>query len=692
MYNGDVGGVSGGNNAQWNKKLADQLDAADGKKDGKISASVWNGFIKHTGSSGNKIKWSITVDNASKSFSYYDAKKDVGKVDWDNWEDMYATFSKGKTDTGKPEQTAAPGETSTASAAASSSPTSPSAVSTSAGAKPAETSPQADFERVMQNVKFTTSIPTTDDLKSGGFGLNEYPVQTLASGQTITIGQKDENGLNYIMDMNGGRTYENANGERVRISDFDAQFVAPGGTAVQYSDGKGSSSEVIYDKDGKPVQGSLTVKQDDGSIITYEYKYENGKPVLQSNETAKPDVFKEIMNNIEQNPPMKRKFPVNRTVTINDDGSKTISYIYDDNGTKITDLRTIKENPDGSFIVTDENETVGGQRVKEQSMYKQNSDGTITKTVFRDDGKPGFVQTVDSKGHVISESEFRLGMNTGKEIEVRRNYFPDGSIEKAAFVDGERLDDFNDGEMPRLGELQFEYVKDSPMKLVNSKMPTEAELLKAGYKLNENVMTTNGGKIYYNEQTGESVLLDDFSKTCEYRKGNITQKHSYDADGSLAYGTIEVKGENGAFETYTYQKNEDYKELTVTFANFHEAPTTPEAFAADALSGHWRNIDEFREELKLPEDLTSDIAEGTGEKISDDGNYKMKVTLGSDGNLTVVYSQKQEDGSFKEIGSYKLTKQDAPGTLRGYDFRFEAFNNLTGYQRTISSGDWRGDY
>ncbi len=40
MYNGDVGGVSGGNNAQWNKKLAEQLDAADGKKDGKISASV----------------------------------------------------------------------------------------------------------------------------------------------------------------------------------------------------------------------------------------------------------------------------------------------------------------------------------------------------------------------------------------------------------------------------------------------------------------------------------------------------------------------------------------------------------------------------------------------------------------------------------------------------------------------------
>ena len=696
MYNGDVGGVSGGNNAQWNKKLADQLDAADGKKDGKISASVWNGFIKHTGSSGNKIKWSITVDNASKSFSYYDAKKDAGKVDWDNWEDMYATFSKGKTDAGKPEQTAAPGGTSAAaSTSGTETLTSPAAASTSAGAKPAEVSPQDDFERVIQNAKFTNSIPTADDLKSGGFGLKEYPVQTLASGQTITVGKKDENGLNYIMDMNGGRTYENANGERVRISDFDAQFVAPGGTAVQYSDGKGSSSEVIYDKDGKPVQGRLAVKQDDGSIVTYEYKYENGKPVLQSNESAKPDKFKEIMNNVEQNPPMKREFPVNKTVTINDDGSKTIKYVYDDNGTNITDLRTIKENPDGSFIVTDENETISGQRIKEQMMYKQNSDGTITKTVFRDDGKPGLAQTLDSEGRVISESEFRLGMNTGKEIEIRRNYFADGSIEKVAFVDGERFDDFDDGEMSKPGELQFRFVKDSPMKIVDSKMPAEADLLKAGFKKDDSVMTMNGGAIYYNEQTGESFVLDEFSKTCEYRKGNITQKHSYDSDGNLTYGTIEVKGENGAFETYTYQQNEDYKELTVTSENSHDAPTTPEAFAADSYEGHWRNIDAFRDELNLPDGfngLMFDIKEGTQEKLSQDGTCKIKVTVNPDGNLSVEYSQKQADGSFKELGKYQLTKYDSPGSLRGYDFMFEAFNNLTGNKRTISGGDWSGDY
>ena len=493
MYNGDVGGVSGGNNVQWNKKLAEQLDAADGKKDGKITASVWNGFINHTGSNGNKIKWNISVDNAAKSFRYYDTKKDTGKVDWNNWADMYAEF------TGKP--------------------------SGNEGAAPAE-----------------------------GAATPEKPAEEQMQDAGINVGADEER-------------LEHA-----------AQ------TTLQDTGGSLQQAPVQHDKRQK--------------------------------------------------------------VEITDD-------------------------------------------------YKDNGDGTKTKTQMGDDGKPGFTQTIDSEGHVISESEFRHGINTGKEIEIRRNYFADGSIEKVAFVDGERFDDFDDGEMSKPGELQFRFVKDSPMKIVDSKMPAEADLLKAGFKKDDSVMTMNGGAIYYNEQTGESFVLDEFSKTCEYRKGNITQKHSYDSDGNLTYGTIEVKGENGAFETYTYQQNEDYKELTVTSENSHDAPTTPEAFAADSLNGHWRNIDAFRDELNLPDGfdgLTFDIKEGTQEKLSEDGTCKIKVTVNPDGNMSVEYSQKQADGSFKELGKYQLTKYDSPGSLRGYDFMFEAFNNLTGNKRTISGGDWSGDY
>jgi len=99
MYNGDVGNVSGGNNIQWNQQLAKKLDAADGKVDGKIDASIWNSFIDKVGSRGNKIKNFINIDNASKSFNFYDKKKDAGKVDWNNWENMYNDYvNKGKAD------------------------------------------------------------------------------------------------------------------------------------------------------------------------------------------------------------------------------------------------------------------------------------------------------------------------------------------------------------------------------------------------------------------------------------------------------------------------------------------------------------------------------------------------------------------------------------------------------------------
>ena len=94
MYNGDIGNVGStpSNNIAWNKQLAAELDAADGKADGKIDASIWNGFMNKTGSNGNRIKKFINLSNAEKSFNYYDKKKDAGKVDWKNWNTMLNDF------------------------------------------------------------------------------------------------------------------------------------------------------------------------------------------------------------------------------------------------------------------------------------------------------------------------------------------------------------------------------------------------------------------------------------------------------------------------------------------------------------------------------------------------------------------------------------------------------------------------
>lgn len=59
--------------------LAQTLDAKDGKSDGKISASVWNEFVH--GKGGKSIKYSITLENATRSISTYFARnsKKTGK-------------------------------------------------------------------------------------------------------------------------------------------------------------------------------------------------------------------------------------------------------------------------------------------------------------------------------------------------------------------------------------------------------------------------------------------------------------------------------------------------------------------------------------------------------------------------------------------------------------------------------------
>lgn len=150
---------------------------------------------------------------------------------------------------------------------------------------PAADSQNEKLEAALQKNKFAESYPDAKLLRENGFGAKAFNTVQLDSGNTINIGlTKDENGLFYTLDKNAGRTYTNDKGDKIRISKFEAQNISKGGTAVQYSsaDGK-SSSETIYDKDGKPVQGELTQTQDDGTTVSYKYKYDaNGNKVVQS--------------------------------------------------------------------------------------------------------------------------------------------------------------------------------------------------------------------------------------------------------------------------------------------------------------------------------------------------------------------------------------------------------------------------
>jgi hypothetical protein len=59
-------------------QIAQKLDAADGKKDGKISASVWNAFVKDKG--GEQIQGSISIASATSLITTYSNKaQDVQK-------------------------------------------------------------------------------------------------------------------------------------------------------------------------------------------------------------------------------------------------------------------------------------------------------------------------------------------------------------------------------------------------------------------------------------------------------------------------------------------------------------------------------------------------------------------------------------------------------------------------------------
>ncbi len=610
MYNGDIGNVSGGGDIRWSRELAEKLDLADGKKDGVIKKNIWDGFLKSVGSNGNTVKYGITIERAMKSFEYYDKKKDVGKVDWGNWKDMYNSFMGIENPIGEGEEVVAhppvaPPETDEQTTQVTS--------SGNDGDKVTQQK-QADFEKAMQGVKFSDSVPTEEELNSDGYTklyAEKRPYGTVA--------------------------YANADGAKIEISDTRAGHM-PGTiqdytTTVKYTDSTGVVNSVTYDKDGKPIQGTLTMEQEDGTSVEYSYTFDaEGNKVLQS------------------------------CVTTPTGGSEPA-----------VDKR---------------------KKVEVTSDFVQNEDGTLTKTSLREDGKPGFKQTIDKNGTVLSESEFRLGKNEGKEIEIRRNYFEDGSIEKLTFVDGEQMDVADDGEMPRLGELQFK-AKNSPLKIIDAKIPTESELLNAGYKKDSSMMTMNGGVIYRKEETGETVLISD--GICEYSNGTIRQTHHFDQNGKFVNAEMSVKGKDGAFEAYTYGVDEETGDVRVTLSSIQPAIVSVSDYAMSAIDGHAENINALRQELEFPEGNFPDLRKllinmGTGvgyvEKVSEDGKHKIAVTASPSGDIEVTFSEKQADGTYKTVGTAKMTKQESKTSLRGFDYRFESTNLKTGANKVISGANW----
>lgn len=97
-----------------------------------------------------------------------------------------------------------------------------------------------------------------------------------------TLNKMEFNAL--FRDKNGGITYQNKNGDTIRISNFEAEIATgmEGATQVEFKskDGK-TSNTVLYDPDGNPLKGTLTVINKDGRQVKYEYEYDlNGNKNL----------------------------------------------------------------------------------------------------------------------------------------------------------------------------------------------------------------------------------------------------------------------------------------------------------------------------------------------------------------------------------------------------------------------------
>ncbi len=122
---------------------------------------------------------------------------------------------------------------------------------------------QAGFKTALLQSPLDDRIPNLTTLKKLGFGVPfNHPYLT---------GGKDSP---YILDMNGGKTYQNKNGDTIRICDFEQ--------SVTYeSKDKKICHEIFFDPEGNPLKGTLRTKNEDGSFTNYKFDYDlDGNPEL----------------------------------------------------------------------------------------------------------------------------------------------------------------------------------------------------------------------------------------------------------------------------------------------------------------------------------------------------------------------------------------------------------------------------
>lgn len=654
MIIGDVGGVSDGNNIPWNKKLAEELDAADGKKDGKINANIWNDFMKSTGSKGNKIKNFINLNNAERSLNFYDKKKDAGKVDWGNWETLLNNFKVEKglaVEQTEPVQDDPPIDEIV-------DPDNNLPVDTEE--KPEVTQEQqAKFDKLKESGVLDDKPHTPEALKEGGFGVK--PQSLNSSDSAFGLYQQDENGLYYIQDMNGGRTYTNEKGESIRISEFEASMVEGGKVEVTYisSDGK-TKNHIIYGENDKPIQGFTTVTGDSWrDMTTYEYTYDaGGNKVLKGCTEPKQDVSEEqaAFNELKE------------------------SGVLDE---KPHTPETLKE---GGFGVKPQNANSSDSGFE---LYQQDENGLY----YIQDMNGGRTYT-NGKGEFIRISEFEAGLVEGGKVQVSSSS-ADGKVQNniiydennkpiSGFVvirdgdktttmsytfdaDGNKILQPSNKDSEITEEAKADFIKNSPINALQNGQDVESLDL-SGYK--KTLLNYQGTELYTNVQTGEQVYIERSfgpggykNLSITYTKDGITQVLKFNAEtGKVESNEVRAAVPEDTIELAGFPTRGNVgliPETQLTKYNNKVSHSKDENGNTVIRVDYGNNDGEFfdEEEVRTPD---GKLVSYTTETYSADKSvrYYKKRMFDNDGKLVKVTETTYENGKVKETKD--LPVEDEP--------------------------------
>ena len=289
MNDGSVGNVGNNGNVKWNKQLADELDAADGKKDGKISGNIWNGFLDKMGSKGNHVTNFIDIENAEKSFNYYAETKDGGNVDWKNWQNMLFDFKKdlGLIVHNEPETS-----------------------------KISEAEQESELTQIeQQKQEFNEAISKSP----------------LADVKTLEDFEKlDMSKYTLVEDRGPGTSmFVNPETNETILTKYDESSK---NVTVTYSNGE--LSHTIEFKDGKFSEGKVETKQADGNVKTYDYSLADDGTKILGTKSPEEVQKKELQNVVDNSPLLQDKMPTEEEL---------INAGYQKTGEEGTDL--IYENP-----------------------------------------------------------------------------------------------------------------------------------------------------------------------------------------------------------------------------------------------------------------------------------------------------------------------------------------------------------